>query len=463
MGERPRSSKLLDGRRVTLADLVDARLLTPGDRLEFKRPRLGETHYATVTQAGGLALDGGQEFRTPSRAAITATGGGSLDGWYAWALPDERSLDTLRQQLLKQAAETAGDDEVAGGAAPVTEAALTAEAAQTAELDGTHLDPRKRYEWLTETRSLIDEGKVIALPVRELIARWEMPTSYPKVEADLANHGIVTVPNFRKVSLETVVRLTSAEDMADSSPDDETQADFGLTVGNLPSALSGVKSVSPNATFEEAITVMALNRYDQLAVLAGTRNLRGAVTWESLAWARHANSDAPFSQAIIEAQEARYDQDLVEVLPKLDDSGFVFVRNDHNEVAGIITTVDVVATYGETATPFILIGQLDQVLRRLIHRIVTLDELQALCDPEHRRDLDSYDKLELGDYQRVLENPEYWNRLKSPFDRVAFIQRLNELRLIRNNIMHFNPEPLDPQTIPKLRNMLRVLRAFEGQ
>jgi hypothetical protein len=46
---------------------------------------------------------------------------------------------------------------------------------------------------------------------------------------------------------------------------------------------------------------------------------------------------------------------------------------------------------------------------------------------------------------------------------VASIQRLNDLRLIRNNIMHFNPEPLDPQTIPKLRNMLRVLRAFEDQ
>jgi hypothetical protein len=65
--------------------------------------------------------------------------------------------------------------------------------------------------------------------------------------------------------------------------------------------------------------------------------------------------------------------------------------------------------------------------------------------------------------RRDPENPEYWNRLKSPFDRVAFIQRLNDLRLIRNNIMHFNPEPLDPQTIPKLRNMLRVLRAFEDQ
>jgi CBS domain-containing protein len=372
-------------------------------------------------------------------------------------------LDALRQQLLRQAAEVA-EDEVAGEAALAAEAGLTTEAAQPVEIDGTRLDPRKRYEWLTETRSLIDEGKLIALPVRELIARWETPASYPKVEADLANHGIATVPNFRKVSLETVVRLASADDAsADSSPDDETQSDFGLTVGNLPSALSGVKSVSPNATFEEAITVMALNRYDQLAVLAGSRILRGAVTWESIAWARHANPDAPFSKAIIEAQEVRYDKDLVEALPKLDDSGFIFVRNDLNEVAGIITTADVVGTYEETATPFILIGQLDQVLRRLIHRIVTLDELQALCDPENRRDLDSYDKLELGDYQRILESPEYWKRLKSPFDRVAFIQRMNELRLIRNNIMHFNPAPPDPQTIPKLRNMLRVLRVFEDQ
>ncbi len=118
------------------------------------------------------------------------------------------------------------------------------------------------------------------------------------------------------VSLDTVIRLASADDAsADSSPDDETQTDYGLTVGNLPSALSGVKSVSPNATFEEAITVMALNRYDQLAVLAGSRTLRGAVTWESIAWARHANPDAPFSKAIIEAQEVRYDKDLVEVLP----------------------------------------------------------------------------------------------------------------------------------------------------
>lgn len=176
----------------------------------------------------------------------------------------------------------------------VEDCVLTTEATQPAEIDGTHLDPRKRYEWLAETRSLIDEGKQIALPVRELVARWEAPTSYPRVEADLANHGIATVPNFRKVSLETVVRLASDDDaLADSSPDDETQPDFGLTVGNLPSALSGVKSVSPNATFEEAITVMALNRYDQLAVLAGSRNLRGAVTWESIAWARHANPDRP--------------------------------------------------------------------------------------------------------------------------------------------------------------------------
>src|SRR3712207_8440643 len=37
----------------------------------------------------------------------------------------------------------------------------------------------------------------------------------------------------------------------------------GLTVGNLPSALGGLKSVAPNATFEEAITKMLLNDFSQ--------------------------------------------------------------------------------------------------------------------------------------------------------------------------------------------------------
>jgi hypothetical protein len=49
-----------------------------------------------------------------------------------------------------------------------------------------------------------------------------------------------------------------------------------------------------------------------------------------------------------------------------------------------------------------------------------------------------------------------------PLDRATFIRRLDELRVARNNVMHFNPEPLPSNTVEKLRNMLSLLRDFGG-
>jgi hypothetical protein len=112
------------------------------------------------------------------------------------------------------------------------------------------------------------------------------------------------------------------------------------------------------------------------------------------------------------------------------------------------------------STPFILIGELDQLLRQLISRTFTLEEVTSLCDPEGKRAVTSFDDLEMGDYQRTLENPDRWAKLNWPLDRGTFIKRLDELRAIRNNVMHFNPEPLPANTVPKLRYMLKILRDF---
>jgi hypothetical protein len=49
-----------------------------------------------------------------------------------------------------------------------------------------------------------------------------------------------------------------------------------------------------------------------------------------------------------------------------------------------------------------------------------------------------------------------------PLDRVTFIKRLDELRMVRNNVMHFNPEPVPEDTVEKLRYILKLLRDFGG-
>lgn len=119
-----------------------------------------------------------------------------------------------------------------------------------------------------------------------------------------------------------------------------------------------------------------------------------------------------------------------------------------------------VHAYGELATPFFLIGELDQVLRQVISRTFTLEEVASLCNSDGSRMIRSFDDLGVGDYQRVLENPDRWAKLGWPLDRAAFTTRLDQLRELRNDIMHFDPDPLPLDTVEKLRNFLKLLRKY---
>ncbi len=465
-----RSAYLLDGRRVTVADLFEFGLLRPGDSLRFERVRLGETHHAVVAPKGHIVLDDDQAFSSPSRAAIVAAGVRSLDGWRAWVQESSgRTLDSLRQELLDVVAAQAMTDQSIKeeGDEEWEEEKGDGESARTSVPA-----PQRRHQFLKDARIKAESGDPEEVTVRKLLELWGAGARgyriSQRIEADLANHDLVTVPSFRKVTLDTTVRLSTIPDegveISDDiheAVDDAAQPAKGLTIGNLPSALGAVESVPPTATFEHAITVMLLNDYSQLAVMEGQRKLRGAISWKSIAQARQVHSSsAKFTDAIIEANVVRYDKELRDVLPMLEASDFVFVRDANDVIAGIVTTADVVHAYGELATPFFLIGELDQALRQVISRTFTIGEVISLCDPDGSRKIGSFDDLSMGDYQRVLENPDLWDKLGWPLERSVFVRRLNELREIRNDVMHFNPDPLPLAAVNKLRHAINVLREY---
>ncbi|MGW0489785.1 N-6 DNA methylase [Streptomyces olivaceus] len=452
--ERPRY--LMTGRRVTLANLVDAGLLAESTRLTFECA--GVSHTATVTAAGQLQLADGQRLRSPSQAAAAAASEGSFDGWQTWLLKDGTALDRLRQRFL----ETPTTGITSPSIADVTLAA-------------------QRHEELKHAREQAANGTPVTLTVTELLEWWGVQRrssiTSDKIVAELANHSLVTSPNFDSVPAFTTVQLISAVQhteatekshhtlSVDESPTADTDEDApvsGPTVGMLPSALGGVTSVSPHATFDEAITQMMLNDYSQLPVLSG-RTLHGAVTWKSIARARHANQKAPFSRAIIPARDVLYNQDLIDILPALTESEFVLVRDQTNAIAGIVTASDVASVYGAMATPFLLIGEFDRRLRRILSSSIELREIQALCDPEGDRSIKAFDDLSIGDYQRTLENKDAWEKLGWPLERKVFIARLDQIRGIRNDLMHFNPDPLPDDAVQKIRHMIAVLREYDQE
>ncbi len=102
------------------------------------------------------------------------------------------------------------------------------------------------------------------ISVRDLLTLWTAKSRgdriSQRIEADLANQGLITSPSFRAVTPDAAVRLVTApfesgtSGAAAADADDTDELDVGLTVGNLPSALRGVAFVAPTATFEEAIT-----------------------------------------------------------------------------------------------------------------------------------------------------------------------------------------------------------------
>jgi CBS domain-containing protein len=344
-----------------------------------------------------------------------------------------------------------------------------------------------------------------------------------QISAELSNHALTTVPDFAAVPLDARVRLLLVPDETEGEPvaapatptqtgdatahhaggadeqgtdgaqesvgvaagvpgetEDELAAPgedatetgaetgaenepiTGLTVGNLDSAFAGIVSVTASASFDEAVTKMILNGYSQLPVMAGQHKVVGAVTWQSMATARHTAPDAPLSQAIVPAHTVPYDHYLVDVLPQLSEYGFVLVKDEKNVITGIVTSDDAAARYGALATPFSLIGELDQRLRRILSDAVDQGRAIALCDPEGAGGITSFDDMSFGDYQRILENPDMWAELEWQLDRRTFVKRLDEVRRIRNDLMHFNSDGVGDDDVKKIRLLIDALRRYGG-
>jgi predicted transcriptional regulator len=459
---RSRRELLINGRRVRISDLIDADLLKSDDVL-FYQQRIGETpHRAVVTERGRLRLADRREFSTPSAAAAAVAEVSAVHGWAVWRLgADGPTLHQLRQRLLKSVAEEVASDRETPG--------LEAEAV------------RRRFAILEEARLKAEAGQPETLTVREFIRMWGLAdrdrTANAQIDADLANHGLTTVPDFRAVSLDrtiqmivqsdrdgncSVVELAAGEPEVTAADVNEESVDIGLTLGNLLSDDNPLVSVSPSATFEEAATAMQINNYSQVAVLANAYTLHGAVSWKSIAEAKHRNPDASFSDAIDRRARNRvfdYDTRLLDVLRTLQQDEFIFVRDFERKITGIVTAADVVHKYDETATPFFLIGEIDQELRHLLQNTFDEETIRQACRSAGLT-FKSVDSMSIGQYQAVLDNPNCWAQLGWPLDRKLFIARLNELRMVRNNVMHFNPDPVKISEAEKLRNFLNLIRRY---
>ncbi len=230
-----------------------------------------------------------------------------------------------------------------------------------------------------------------------------------------------------------------------SSPTDHT-----YTVANLEAAEREPLWITPDETLQRAITLMEMKNYSQLPVLAGSRSIKGLISYRSITRARLVGNPEFVRECVEPALTVELETPLLEVIAQFGTHDAVLVLGSDRTLSGIVTPSDIANEYGTMTGPFLLIGEIENLLRWLIREITIGEALGLDTEPDK-------DELTLGQVQRVLEHANCWSQLDLSYDQKAFCDGLNRVRETRNALMHFR-EPLTAQQRSELEGFARLVK-----
>lgn len=320
---------------------------------------------------------------------------------------------------------------------------------------------KSRQEMLAVARDRAGDDP-LTLTTRELLFLWNAQARGAQVvqsiRRGLEQVGLVTDPDFASGYIDNHVRLVRAP--AGPSGEPVTVQEVSLKVGHLRAAAQEVVSVRPDQPLAVAQTLMMLHDYSQLAVASTNRSIHGAITWESIGRKSIAKELLCVRDALVPAEEVDFDDDLLPLLPRIASAGYVLVRARDNTLSGIITAADVTVEFDSLASPFFLLGEIERRLRVVIDEHFEGSELSKFRDPDDdARDVASAEDLSLGEMARLLDRPDVWTRLNWRADRVTFKHFLDDVKSVRNRLMHFSPDLPSEDEVGQMRNMLGFLKA----
>lgn len=131
-------------------------------------------------------------------------------------------------------------------------------------------------------------------------------------------------------------------------------------------------------------------------------------------------------------------------------------------ICGIVTAYDISAQFQQLSEPFLLLGDIENHVRYLISKTFTLDELRKVKDAaDVDRVIEDVSDLTFGEYVRLLQNDENWRKLNMRIDRKTFTDWLDKVREIRNDVMHFDPDPIESGDLQLLKDFVRFFQRWQ--
>jgi CBS domain-containing protein len=334
----------------------------------------------------------------------------------------------------------------------------------------------------------IREGKPVPSPtVREFLSWFEAQrrtslTVY-RIRCALSEVKLRTEPDFesayidsliefklepepsheQKIPLETIELQGSASISVSDSAQLSIYTDPTYRISKLEAANKKPVSVTPNTTLQEAVTIMLINDFSQLPVMIGERDVKGVVSWTSIGerlFLRKNGSQA--SEFMDQHQEIRAESSLFQAIPIIVQYQYVLIRGSDNRITGIVTASDLNLQFKQLSEPFLLLGEVENHIRNILRQKLSPEELSSVKDPtDSQRNVSGVADLTFGEYIRLFENSDRWNKVGLPIDRATFCKELCRVRDIRNDVMHFDPDGIPLDDLECLRGIARFLQELQ--
>lgn len=325
-------------------------------------------------------------------------------------------------------------------------------------------------DWLNDIAQRLREEKDAgaaptpeSLTVREFLAKfgnarrghWVVSSIRRKLE----KHHLRTSPDFQFEYIDNQVSIERDDD--DESRNEERPSQSPpVRVNSLTAAHTNPVSVAPEDLLVRATTIMRVEGFSQLPVMTTRRNVKGVVSWRSIGKV-HANGRSPekVRECMEEAHTVDAETTLADATHEILKHDYVLVRGQDRSIIGIVTAADLADQFRQLAHPFLLIGEIEHHLRNLVRGRFTVEEFKESAMVDH--EVKGPDDLTFGGYCRLLERRERWDKLKLNVDRRELIDRLERIRRVRNDVMHFSPDEIESVDVQLLEQMAEFLRQLE--
>lgn len=303
------------------------------------------------------------------------------------------------------------------------------------------------------------------------------PNIVRRIREELSEAGLVTVPDFESRWVDAPINFVSASTSPSEPPGTQDAVgeerpveesgwvtrDASYRISKLRSANQEVVRTSPDKSIEEAITILMARDFSQLPVMTNDRDVKGVVSWKSIGSRLALGRSVTFVREAMEPHhEVSSDISIFDAIPIITRNDYVLVRGDQNKITVIVTASDLSMQFRALSEPFLLLGEIENLIRNMIGARFSSSDLLDAVDPSGpSRSIGGVDDLTFGEYIRLLQNPVRWAQLGLAIDRVLFCSDLNSVREVRNDVTHFDPDGITPEEIELLRDFKSFLEQLE--